>query len=125
MKNQDNLKYYQTILQSSNLVNLYLKPKNFSYLSNQYPKEIQQDFFASQCKLCKEFYSFQNENMPLDGFASLEDSDFYNTLKTTPIFPPSLCHCTWINTALNGFQLGNTPTTIQTYIENFSTNDKK
>ena len=56
----------------------------------------------------------------MDRFASLEDSDFYDTLNTTPTVPPSLCYFMWINTALNGFQLGNTPTTIQTYIENYS-----
>ena len=55
----------------------------------------------------------------MDSFWSLEDSDFYNALDTTPTIPPSLCHFTWINTALNGFQLGNNPTTIQTYIENY------
>ena len=56
----------------------------------------------------------------MDGFASLEYSYFYDTLDTTPTVPPSLCHFTWINTALNGFQLGNTPTTIKTYIEHYS-----
>ena len=48
MKNEDSSKYYRTTLQSPNLINLYPKPKTFSYLSNQYPKEIEQDFFASQ-----------------------------------------------------------------------------
>ena len=57
MKNKDSSIYYRTTLQSPNLINLYPKPKTFSYLSNQYPKEIQQDFFAFQCKLCKEISS--------------------------------------------------------------------
>ena len=109
MKHQDTSKYYQTTLQSPNLINLYPKPKTLSYLSNQYPKEIQQDFFASQSKLFKEFSSLQNRNMTLDGFSSLEDFDFHDTLDITPTVSPSLCHFTWIITALNGFQLGNTP----------------
>ena len=32
--------------------------------------------------------------------------------------PPLLCHFIWIDTALNGFQLGHTPTSIITYSEN-------
>ena len=120
MKNKDSSKYYRKTLQSPNLINLYPKPKTPPYLSNQYSKEIQQDFFASQCKLCKEFFSLQNKNMLLHGFSSLEDFDFHDTPDTTPTVPPSLCHFTWINTALNGFQLGNTPTSIQSYIENYS-----
>ena len=71
-------------------------------------------------QIIKEFSSLQNRNMPLDGFSSLEDFDFHDTLDTTPTVPPSFFHFTWINTALNGFQLGNTPATIQTYIENYS-----
>ena len=58
--------------------------------------------------------------MTLDGFSSLEDFDFHDTLDTTPTVPLSLCHFTWINTELNGFQLGKNATTIQTYIENNS-----
>ena len=64
MKHQDTSKYYQTTLQSPNFINLYTKPKTLSYIPIQYPKEVQQDFLASQCKLCKEFSSFQNENKP-------------------------------------------------------------
>ena len=120
MKNKDSSKYYRTTIQSPKLINLYPKPKTFSYLSNQYSKEIQQDFFASQCKLFKEFSFLQNRNMTLDGFSSLEDLDFHDKLDATPTVSPSLCHFTWTITALNGFKLGNTPTTIHTYIENNS-----
>ena len=56
--------------------------------------------------------------MSLDGFKSLEITDPYPTHACTQIMPPSLFHFTWINTALNGFKIRHTPTSIITYNEN-------
>ena len=59
-----------------------------------------------------------NKFVSLDGFKLLEFSDLYHTHVTTQIITPSLCHFSLINTALNGFQLGNTTPPIITYSEN-------
>ena len=59
IKNQDTLKYYQTTLQLPNLINLYPKPKTFSYLSKQYSKEIQQDFLPLNANYAKSFLPFK------------------------------------------------------------------
>ena len=88
------------------------------YLSSNYSTKIKQDFAPSQCKIRKAFCTLPDEFVSLDGFKSFEFSDPYHIYVTAQKMPPSLCHFTWINTALNGFRLGNTPTSIITYSEN-------
>ena len=61
MKNKDSSKYYRTTLQSPNLINLYPNSKTFSYLSNQYPKEIKQDFLPLNANYSKNFLPCKTE----------------------------------------------------------------
>ena len=61
MKHQDTSTYYPTTLQSPNLINLYPEPKTLIYLSNQYPKEIQQDFLPPNANYAKNFLPCKTE----------------------------------------------------------------